>query len=536
MSALNGENIQTVESSRNTAIGSTMVLLIDDQVIVAQSVRRLLADRPNIDLHYCSDPADAIRTANELRPSVILQDWVMPSIDGLDLLLMFRNNFATADTPIIILSSEENPDVKRRAFAAGANDYLVKIPDKVELIARIEAHSKTHLIQLQRDEAFRSLRESQQHLSESNVILISLNQRLEDAYGKLNGILQDTERRAREAVQLTELIDVLQSCHTMQEAYEITKRFLPEILPIQSGALCMTSASRNVVEAVAIWGESLGTEKEFNPISCWALRRGKTHLVRDSESPIRCGHVHGRLPGGYACVPLTAQGETLGVLYLESSSRAPDTARAESAAEIEALSRQTTAVGERISLALANLSLRETLRVQSIRDPLTGLFNRRYMEEALERELRRAARSQQMVSVLMLDIDHFKQFNDTFGHQAGDSILRALGDFINQRTRGQDIACRYGGEEFVLILTGASETAAVRRAELLREDLKDLVVHHANEVLGRITVSIGISVFPDNAAAKAELLRAADQALYLAKHEGRDRIIVSPSQPSAGND
>ena len=201
-----------------------------------------------------------------------------------------------------------------------------------------------------------------------------------------------------------------------------------------------------------------------------------------------------------------------------------------SQSQIEALSRRTTLAAERISLALANLSLRDRLRVQSIRDPLTGLFNRRYMEESLDKELRRAARGGHMVSVLMIDVDHFKLFNDTFGHQAGDTLLRAMGDFISQRTRGQDIACRYGGEEFVLILTEASKAAAVKRAELLREELRQLIVEHARQVLGRITVSIGISVFPDNGGNAEELLRAADQALYAAKNEGRDRITLSGAE------
>jgi signal transduction histidine kinase len=160
---------------------STMVLLIDDQAIVARAVRLLLADMPDINFHYCHDPVEAIRVANEINPTVILQDWVMPSIDGIDLLHLFRANAATAETPIIVLSSEENPEIKSQAFAAGANDYLVKLPDKIELIARIRYHSKAYLNQILRDEAFRALRESQQQLSESNTALISLNQELEEA-------------------------------------------------------------------------------------------------------------------------------------------------------------------------------------------------------------------------------------------------------------------------------------------------------------------------------------------------------------------
>jgi signal transduction histidine kinase len=160
---------------------STMVLLIDDQAIVAQAVRRLLADLPDIDLHYCADPMDAIREANRIKPSVILQDLVMPSIDGLDLVGHFRANPGTADVPIIVLSAEDNAAVKSRAFAVGANDYLVKLPDKIELIARIRYHSRAYIAQLQRDDAFRALRESQQQLLTSNTALIALNQRLEEA-------------------------------------------------------------------------------------------------------------------------------------------------------------------------------------------------------------------------------------------------------------------------------------------------------------------------------------------------------------------
>ena len=160
---------------------STMVLLVDDQAIVAQAVSRLLADLPDIDLHYCSDPIDAIKEANRIKPTVILQDLVMPSIDGLDLVRLFRANRETADIPIIVLSSEDDSKVKSQAFAVGANDYLVKLPDKTELVARIRYHSKAYINQLQRDDAFRALRESQQQLLASNTALISLNQSLEEA-------------------------------------------------------------------------------------------------------------------------------------------------------------------------------------------------------------------------------------------------------------------------------------------------------------------------------------------------------------------
>jgi diguanylate cyclase (GGDEF)-like protein len=276
-----------------------------------------------------------------------------------------------------------------------------------------------------------------------------------------------------------------------------------------------------------VWGDTPGTEKTFLPINCWALRRGKTHFVKDPASPMRCAHASGGSVRGHICVPLAAQGETLGVLFLECPSESAVLPPEQAEDQLEALSRHATEAGERISLALANLSLREVLRVQSIRDPLTGLFNRRYMEESLERELRRASRNDQSVSLLMLDIDHFKRFNDTFGHQAGDTLLRALGDFISRRTRGQDIACRLGGEEFALILSDCSANAAFKRAELLREEITQLVVQHNGEVLGKICISTGISTFPERASTAEQLLQTADKALYRAKNEGRNQVVVA---------
>ncbi len=348
---------------------------------------------------------------------------------------------------------------------------------------------------------------------------------LRETDAKLNAALARAEQQAHESAKLTDLLDILQSCQTLEEAYKIIEASLPQTLPSRSGALCVTSPSRNMVEAAATWGNSLATEKTFLPEQCWALRRGKVHRVDDSHSALRCAHVTSPPAAGYLCVPLAAQGETLGVLYVESLPFPASSTPARGPDPMEALSRQAVGVGERISLALANLKLREVLRAQSIRDPLTGLFNRRYMEESLERELRRAIRNNQSVAMLMLDIDHFKRFNDTYGHQAGDTLLRALGDFLLQRTRGQDVACRYGGEEFALILSGATTEAARSRAEVLRTDLKNLTVQHAGQVLGRVTFSIGISGFPGLATAE-ELVRAADLSLYRAKSEGRDRVVV----------
>jgi diguanylate cyclase (GGDEF)-like protein/PAS domain S-box-containing protein len=344
---------------------------------------------------------------------------------------------------------------------------------------------------------------------------------------KLNLALEGSRSQSQDAARLSELVDILQSCQNAEEAYTITANALNGMLRSAVGALYITSPSRDVVEMVASWGNVLDTEKAFRPDDCWALRRGKIHRVKDPASPLRCAHASKSLANGYVCVPLAAQGETLGVLYVENVSEPAGSAVETGPDQMGFLERQATAVGERISLALANLRLREVLRGQSIRDPLTGLFNRRFMEESLERELRRAIRGKQQVALLMLDIDHFKRFNDTFGHQAGDALLRALGNLLKESTRGQDVVCRYGGEEFALVLAGASLDASRKRAELLREEIKQLNVRHGGQLLGAVTLSVGIAVFPDNGDSAEHLLKAADGALYRAKEQGRDRIITA---------
>src|SRR5437867_149407 len=218
-----------------------------------------------------------------------------------------------------------------------------------------------------------------------------------------------------------------------------------------------------------------------------------------------------------------AQGESLGVLYLSTGTDAEH----QESGWTESKQRLAQTIAEQLGLAVANLKLRDTLRNQSIRDPLTGLFNRRYMEETLEREVRRAERGHHQVGVMMLDIDHFKEFNDTFGHEAGDMLLRDFGRLLRSNMRGEDVACRYGGEEFVLILPEASPEAALRRGEQLREAGKRLYVSHRGQLIGGVSSSLGVACFPDHGANGEALLQGADAALYVAKNAGRDRVMVA---------
>jgi len=223
---------------------------------------------------------------------------------------------------------------------------------------------------------------------------------------------------------------------------------------------------------------------------------------------------------------MMAHGETLGMLYFDSGGKPIQN---ENSHVQPSHSEQQLAktLAEHAALALANLNLRETLRIQSVRDPLTGLYNRRYMEESLERELRRSMRKKSPLGVMMLDVDHFKHFNDTFGHEAGDSVLQTMAKLFRSQLRGEDVVCRYGGEEFTVILPEASLEATRQRAEQLREAVKHVVPSFRGESLEAVTLSIGVASFPENGNTGEALLRTADAALYQAKQQGRDRVVVA---------
>ena len=305
----------------------------------------------------------------------------------------------------------------------------------------------------------------------------------------------------------------METCLSVPEACDVIVRFGGQLFPQDSGAVCLITASRNLVEAVAVWGEP-GGERMFAPDECWSLRRGRGHLV-DQANDVHCAHV--AEDARYSlCAPMMAQSETLGVLHLRFDP---------AAGEVVENKRQLALVmAEQVGLALANLKLREKLRDLSIRDPLTGLLNRRYMEESLERELHRARRREFTLGVVMLDVDHFKRFNDTFGHEAGDLVLRELGQFLRQNVRDSDIACRFGGEEFTLILPEASPGALLQRLEQLRAGVAGLQVMHQGQPLGPITVSLGVATYPEHGETVESLLQGADRALYRAKREGRNRV------------
>jgi diguanylate cyclase (GGDEF)-like protein len=330
--------------------------------------------------------------------------------------------------------------------------------------------------------------------------------------------------RTREVELLRQLTELLQACATPDEAYGVMGQLCGRLFPDAAGAVLVTPPSRDGLWLVAAWGPPLGGGRErFQLDDCWALRRGRVYRVDDADLTPVCPHLGKPTPPAFVCVPLAAQGETLGLFTLAGLAGAAPA----DAGVGEARVRLVVTVAEQFALALASLRLRETLRGQSIRDPLTGLFNRRYMEETLDREISRAGREARPLSILLLDIDRFKLFNDSFGHEAGDAVLASLGALLRGASRAGDVACRYGGEEFVLILPAAPLADARRRAEEIREAIRGLRMTHAGRALEPVGCSMGVAAFPEHGEEGGSLLRAADAALYRAKREGRDQVMLA---------
>ena len=335
----------------------------------------------------------------------------------------------------------------------------------------------------------------------------------------LNASLAALEQRGAEISLVGQMTRALESPMSMTEAFETLSTFCAKLLPATSGMLYLFRNSRDLLEREARWGAPTAAVDVIGPHDCWALRRGQPHRTLTGDDLV-CPHYRdaGALPRGALCIPLVAQGEVLGLACIQ-----PDDGRTLRPSE-EALANM---VCEQISLTLSNIRLREALRQQSIVDPLTGLYNRRYMDETLRRELTRALRKSTPVSLIVFDIDHFKKINDLFGHDGGDAVLRSLAVQLKRDIRESDVACRFGGEEFVLILTECDRATALARALKIAEEVRQLDVRSGSQVIGRITASFGVATFPDDGDSGEAIFKAADQAVYAAKNRGRDRVVVA---------
>ncbi len=336
------------------------------------------------------------------------------------------------------------------------------------------------------------------------------------ANGELRASVAQLLKRDEEMKSLIHLNELLQSCTTQAEAYQVVALVAPELFAGESGCLAMLHPRDQTMETVARWGDETALVPSFSLEDCWALRRGKLHEVSDPRVDLLCHHFVHDPQAGYLCVPLIVASGTSGLLYLTGG-----------LGTVGSSARQRVAVtaGQTIKQCLYSLRLRDELREQATHDPLTGMCNRRYLDESLSRELHRGRRSKSPLCVVMLDLDNFKPFNDTFGHDAGDSLLRQLGNMIRDKLRKSDISCRYGGDEFVVVLPDSSVADTEQRMEQILALVAELPTQNGAP-RPDITISAGIASAPEHGSTAAELLQAADKAMYDAKHAGGDCVVV----------
>jgi diguanylate cyclase (GGDEF)-like protein len=316
--------------------------------------------------------------------------------------------------------------------------------------------------------------------------------------------------------------NLLIGCTDLAEVLQVSEQMLSLLLPDSAGTIYPLIDGEGLAEATHLWGTHVGaTRRQASAADCRCMRTRHPYLGSNASPDSLCPHIEPPATGeslNSACIPLTAQGDTLGWIYL-SRSGSGSFPRLEIA----------VAAADQLALALANLKLRLSLRDLSVRDPLTSLFNRRYLSESLGRELSRARRRSLPLTVLAFDLDHFKNFNDSYGHAAGDAILVAFAHMLQANSRSEDIACRQGGEEFVLILPEMDLAMATKRASKLGELVATMQVQHEGRLLPGVTTSIGLAVFPDHGLDSRQLLDQADQALYQAKQQGRNRVAIATS-------
>jgi len=351
-------------------------------------------------------------------------------------------------------------------------------------------------------------------LEKQNKIIMS------ELYQKTQDMLTQLQFHTTVTAVINKMNEMLQTCVDLQEAYTVISIAAKKIFTSLSGGIAMIDESENELKTVAQWGKQQTLLPFFSTEGCWSLREGQIYLIKNPKQEIICNHFKNPPDNSYICLPLIVQSKILGILHFQGS-----------LADITSINEDNLFVtfSDVIKLSLANIKLRENLKRQSIRDALTGLFNRRYLDETLPRELSRTVRENKLMCVAMLDLDFFKQFNDEYGHEAGDKVLELVGKILDKNCRESDIACRFGGEEFLVILGDTTLDFAVQKLELICEQIKTAKISFHERQLPPITVSVGIAEVPTHGSTSVDIIEAADKAMYQAKQKGRDRIDVFSS-------
>lgn len=446
----------------------------------------------------------AISSAQTNPPDLILLDIMMPGMTGYEICEKLKTDEALRDIPVIFISALNSVMDKVKAFSIGGVDYITKPFQPQEVLARI----RTHL----------TIRQLQHTLQQKNLELeqeIRERKRIEDAMRKRNWELD----------LLNQMTNALQGCQTEDTTYLVLQEICPQLFPNESGCLYLLNEHQAELKVVAAWG---GTPPAASVLkdADWNIAGGRIFTFEQpKKKPV---HLHVACRDETDGVPYALRNvdkEMLGLLFFSFEQCNYDEFDEDSIRQAESKQLISTRVAEQYALYLTNIRMRMELQMQVTRDPLTNLYNRRYMEETLANEVRRVVRKRASLGVLMIDVDHFKTFNDTYGHESGDVILQELSALFQKNIRGGDIACRYGGEEFLLILPDTTlEIASQRANELLRRVRELRVISQQHE--HRITVSVGVAAAPEHGQDVHGLVNAADTALYYAKHNGRNQVVV----------
>ena len=324
------------------------------------------------------------------------------------------------------------------------------------------------------------------------------------------------EERTSEIEMLQRLASMLAACNSIDEVQTVLSEIVPKVIGDFTCSVSLVSDQGDLIETRIEWPQKWPGLNVFTANECWALRKGRFHISKDKHSSLTCSHMSDN-QDRTLCMPLLAHGNAIGLFHVLLADK-------------EADMNLVFTLAEHLGLALANLNMQDKLREQAIKDPLTKLYNRRYMDTMLERELNRCQRHEVIMSVLVLDIDHFKPFNDNYGHDAGDYVLQTLAKSLLAALRKEDFACRIGGEEFAIILPDTDSLSAQACAAKISQYVKAEELHFHGNSLGQITISVGVATYCDNGYDAISLLKSADIALYEAKEAGRDRVKVAKSK------
>ncbi len=557
------------EKSANN--NSPQIMIIDDSPEILKLLKDIL-DYHGYLIRPFSSGGPALKSMMGEVPDLILLDIKMPVMDGYEVCNHIKSNEKTSKVPVIFISGQDDAADKVKGFNAGGVDYITKPFHLAEVMARIETHLSLCRLQkqlegqnihLQKEIAERKKAEEEllKHKNNLQVLIAQrtaelsktnaelqleiaerkhLEEALETANYKLHSLVYEYGLRNRRIAIFNKMSEQLQACLSREEAYPIINYFVQKLFPAKAGAIFIFDHKDNFFKTATAWKTTLLGEKKFTSEDCLSIQKRKMHLSLDSQRESCCRHLCRTEGRSSICLPLLAQGNIFGILHLQirtpSKLSRPKPSLDEASTDISIdIQQLAVTMADFFSLALVNIQLRETLKQQATRDPLTGLFNRRYMEDTLSREISRASRQGTPMGIIMLDLDHFRRFNNIFGHEAGDLALQEVGKFLQNNIRKEDIACRYGGEEFTLILPGASLEITKKRAEMLRHNVQNLQINYKGKTLDSVSFSLGVAIYPDHGQTQDAVIRAADEALYRAKHAGRKRVrLANNAKPAAG--